>query len=231
MPQLTATTILQLTLLLSALPVQYLISRWTGPSVAQRYHATKRLMGLWTEWRKNYLNTTVWTEWLSQLMEEVMSLVTGAAGGDEAGQMSEESLDLEAMMQDNDLGFFGASRSIRRPRPPFVFLRVGDVVMEVNGHMIGVIVSWDPELRAPPEWINRVHPNTEDRTSQNTPHYKVLFSGPGPSTLLVGYLPQNRLERLTGTRPDIPTLESYFTHFDGERFIMQPWLQEIFPED
>ncbi|CDQ83211.1 unnamed protein product [Oncorhynchus mykiss] len=67
--------------------------------------------------------------------------------------------------------------------------------------------------------------------AENTPHYKVLFSGPGPSSLLVGYLPQTRLERVTGTRPEIPTLEQYFTHFDGERFIMQPWLQEIFPED
>eukprot|EP00063_Salmo_salar_P014575 XP_013989410.1 PREDICTED: uncharacterized protein LOC106566092 isoform X2 [Salmo salar] len=196
MPQLTVATILQLTLLLSALPAQYLISRWTGASVAQRYHATKRVL----------------------------------VGGEEEGEVPGESPALEVMLQDNDLGFFGASRSVRRPRPPFVFLRVGDVVMERNGHMIGVIVSWDPELRAPPEWMSRVHPN-EEVNAENTPHYKVLFSGPGPSSFLVGYLPQTRLERVTGTKPEIPTLEQYFTHFDGERFIMQPWLQEIFPED
>ncbi|XP_023853344.1 uncharacterized protein si:dkey-261l7.2 isoform X2 [Salvelinus sp. IW2-2015] len=196
MPQLTVATILQLTLLLSALPAQYLISRWTGASVAQRYHSTKRVL----------------------------------VAGEEEGEVPGESPALEVMLQDNDLGFFGASRSVRRPRPPFVFLRVGDVVMERNGHMIGVIVSWDPELRAPPEWMSRVHPN-EEVTAENTPHYKVLFSGPGPSSFLVGYLPQTRLERVTGTRPEIPTLEQYFTHFDGERFIMQPWLQEIFPED
>ncbi|XP_035632933.1 uncharacterized protein si:dkey-261l7.2 isoform X3 [Oncorhynchus keta] len=196
MPQLTVATILQLTLLLSALPAQYLISRWTGASVAQRYHATKRVL----------------------------------VGGEEEGEVPGESPALEVMLQDNDLGFFGASRLVRRPRPPFVFLRVGDVVMERNGHMIGVIVSWDPELRAPPEWMSRLHPN-EEVNAENTPHYKVLFSGPGPSSLLVGYLPQTRLERVTGTRPEIPTLEQYFTHFDGERFIMQSWLQEIFPED
>ncbi|XP_012993995.2 uncharacterized protein si:dkey-261l7.2 [Esox lucius] len=227
MPQLTATTILQLTLLLSALPVQYLISQWTGASVAQRYHATKRLLGLWAEWRKNYLNTTVWTDWLSQLMEDFTVLVSGG----ETEVIPAQTLDLEAMLQDNDLGFFGASRSARRPRPPFVFLRVGDVVMETSGHMVGVIVSWDPEPRAPPEWIHRLNPVTEGRKWEHTPHYKVLFSGPVPSSLLVGYLPQTRLERLPGTRPEIPTLEKYFTHFDGERFVMQPWLQEIFPED
>ncbi|KAJ8008725.1 hypothetical protein DPEC_G00081400 [Dallia pectoralis] len=227
MPQLTATTILQLTLLLSALPVQYLISQWTGASVAQRDHATKRLFGLWADWRKNYLNTTVWSDWLTQLMEEFTVLVTGG----EKEELVGESVDLEAMLQDNDLGFFGASRSPRRPRPPFVFMHVGDVVMETNGHMLGVIVSWDPEPRAPPEWINRVNPVTEGRKWENTPHYKVLFSGPLPSTLLVGYLPQTSLRKLTGTRPDVPTLEKYFTYFDGERFVMQPWLKEIFPED
>lgn len=93
--------------------------------------------------------------------------------------------------------------------------------------------------------------------AENTPHYKVLFSGPGPSSVTIGYLPQTQLQRVTGIRvgsqnrvsanrttraskhlpllcplqPDIPTLENYFTHFDGERFIMQPWLQKIYPED
>lgn len=36
--------------------------------------------------------------------------------------------------------------------------------------------------------------------AENTPHYKVLFSGPGPSSLVIGYLPQTQLERITGMR-------------------------------
>lgn len=36
--------------------------------------------------------------------------------------------------------------------------------------------------------------------AEKTPHYKVLFSGPGPSSLFVGYLPQTQLERITGMR-------------------------------
>lgn len=42
MPQLSATAVLQLVLLLSALPAQYFISRWSGSTAAQRYHATTR---------------------------------------------------------------------------------------------------------------------------------------------------------------------------------------------
>ncbi|MEQ2222497.1 hypothetical protein ILYODFUR_026976 [Ilyodon furcidens] len=135
------------------------------------------------------------------------------------------------MIFDNDQGFFGASKAVRSPRPPFVFLRVGEVVMERKGHMVGVVVSWDPELRAPPEWVDRMYSSSEDTKAEKTPHYKVLFSGPGPSSLMVAYLPQTQLERITGMRPDIPTLENYFTHFDGTRFVMQDWLRELFPED
>ncbi|XP_056150539.1 uncharacterized protein si:dkey-261l7.2 isoform X1 [Lampris incognitus] len=224
MPQFTAATVLQITLLLSALPAQYFISRWCGTTAAQRHHATARLLKMWKELRTSYLNGNVWMEWATLQMSKLKSLV---GLGEEA---SAESLAIEVMLYDNDHGFFGASKEVRSPRPPFVFLRVGDVVMQRTDHMVGVVVSWDSELRAPPEWVNRVYSNSEIK-AENTPHYKVLFSGPGPSSLFVAYLPQTQLDRITGLRPDIPTLEHYFTHFDGERFIMQPWLSEIFPED
>lgn len=226
MPQLTAAAALQLVLLLSAVPAQYFITRWSGSTAAQRYHATARLLRVWKEWRTSFLNGTAWMDWASQQMSKVQSLV-----GFGQGQMPEESLALESLLYDNDLGFFGASKTVRSPRPPYVFLRVGEVVMERKGHLVGVVVSWDPEMRAPQEWVDRVYSSFEDNKAENTPHYKVLFSGPGPSSVLVGYLPQTQLERITGMRPDIPTLERYFTHFDGERFVMQDWLRELFPED
>ncbi|KAM3602427.1 uncharacterized protein V6R79_003870 [Siganus canaliculatus] len=224
MPQVTATAVLQLVLLLSAVPAQYYISRWSGSTAVKRYHATTRLLRIWKDW-KSYL--TAWMDWGSQQMSKILSLV----GLEQENEMWPESLALESMMYDNDQGFFGASKAVRSPRPPYVFLRVGEVVMERKGHMVGVVVSWDPEMRAPPAWVNRVYADSENIKAENTPHYKVLFSGPGPSSMLVGYLPQTQLERITGTRPDIPTLENYFTHFDGERFVMQPWLRDLFPDD
>ncbi|GAA6224490.1 uncharacterized protein LOC108898066, partial [Lates japonicus] len=225
MPQLTAAAALQLVLLLSAVPAQYLISRWSGTTAAQRYHATTRLLRIWKQWRASYLNGTAWMDWANQQMSYVKSLV----GLED--QVAHQLPPVESMLYDNDQGFFGASKTVRSPRPPYVFLRVGEVVMDRNRHMVGVVVSWDPELRAPSEWVDRMYSSPEGFAAENTPHYKVLFSGPGPSSLLVAYLPQTQLERITGMRPDIPTLENYFTHFDGERFIMQPWLRELFPED
>lgn len=109
--------------------------------------------------------------------------------------------------------------------------------MERKGHMVGVVVSWDPELQAPPEWVDKVYFNSkvntqsssaavynaalpqrlcletlqtetvfvcvQDTKAEKTPHYKVLFSGPAPSSLMVAYLPQTQLERVTGIRVSI----------------------------
>lgn len=69
-----------------------------------------------------------------------------------------------------------ASKEARSPRPPFVFLRVGDVVMERRGHMVGVVVSWDPELRAPPEWIDRVYSDDVSTFTHYSRSKKPVFS-------------------------------------------------------
>lgn len=228
MPELTARAILQIVLLISALPAQYLISQWTGASVAQRHHATTRLLGIWNEARESYLNVTVWTDWAAKQVSKVMQIV---GIEEEVEGVPGESPAIEVMLHDNDLGFFGASREVRSPRPPFVFLKVGEVVMERRGHMVGVVVSWDTELKAPQEWISRMYSDSEETKAEHTPHYKVLFQGPGPSSVMVAYLPQTQLDRITGMQPDIAILGQYFTHFDGERFVMQPWLREIYPED
>ncbi|XP_043962440.1 uncharacterized protein si:dkey-261l7.2 isoform X2 [Gambusia affinis] len=155
MPQLGPAAALQIALLLSAVPAQYYISRWCGSTAAQRYHATTRLLRIWKQWRTSYLNASAWSDWTNQQLSKVKSLV---GLGQEEEQVSPP---IETMIFDNDHGFFGASKAVRSPRPPFVFLRVGEVVMERKGHMIGVVVSWDEELRAPQEWVDRMYSNSE----------------------------------------------------------------------
>lgn len=227
MPQVSATALLQLALLLSAVPAQYFISQWYGSTATQRFHATSRLLRIWKDLRSSYLNSTAWMEWSNGHFNRVMSYF----GFEMDPEESPKTPAIETMLFDNDKGYFGASKTVRKPRPPYVFLRVGEVVMEMRGHMVGVVVSWDPELRAPTEWVERMYSNSQNIKAEKTPHYKVLFSGPGASSLLVAYLPQTQLERISGIRPNIPTLDNYFTHFDGQRFVMQPWLRAIFPED
>ncbi|XP_030643034.1 uncharacterized protein LOC115823148 isoform X2 [Chanos chanos] len=188
MPQITAAAIMQLTLLLSALPAQYLISKWTGGSAAQRLHATKSVLKAWGEIRKSYLNLTAWIDWMSSRLPRVTFF-----GAEEEETPPGEPLPFEMMLNDNDFGYFAASNEVRSPRPEYVLHRVGEVIMEKNSHMVGVIVGWDAELRAPPEWIKR--------------------------------------EGYTDSEPNIPMLQQYFTHFDGKKFVMQEWLEKIYPDD
>lgn len=53
-----------------------------------------------------------------------------------------------------------------------MFLRVGEVVMERNGNLIGVVVSWDPEMRAPQEWVDRVYASSEVSIHNSTHTHK-----------------------------------------------------------
>ncbi|KAI4900690.1 hypothetical protein NFI96_033775 [Prochilodus magdalenae] len=227
MPQLT--TVLQVALLLSAVPAQYLISKWTSGTAAQRNLATQGILDVWKDLRKSYLNMTVWMDWLSPWMPNIPLF-----GGQEEdlGRAMEEAFALEMLIHSNNLGYFGVSEEQRSPRPEYVLHRVGEVVMDTQNHMVGVIVGWDAGLRAPPEWIKRKQfTDSEVRRLEDTPHYRVLFSGPNESSLMIGYLPQTAIHLFEGYQPDIPTLDQYFYHFDGKRFVMQDWLKELYPED
>lgn len=227
MPQITATTVLQLTLLLSALPAQFLISKWTSRSAAERHHAITSLLRVWNDLRSSYLNASAWSEWATSWVPTV----TLFDSTEELGDVDDGSPPLEDLLQDNDLGYFAASKHVHSPRPAYVLHRVGHVVMENQNHMVGVIVGWDAELRAPSNWIKKRYSQSELQSAADSPHYKVLFSGPASSSIMVGYLPQSSLRRVNGYKPEIPTLNLYFSDFDGQKFVMKPWLEQIYPDD
>ncbi|XP_031437769.1 si:dkey-261l7.2 [Clupea harengus] len=227
MPQITTTAILQLTLLLSALPAQFLISKWTRGSAVERFHAIKSLLKAWNDLRLSYLNASAWGEWVTSWVPEV----TFFDSPEEEEDVEDGTPPIEVLLQDNDLGYFGASKDIHSPRPAYVLHRVGQVVMENQNHMVGVIVGWDAELRAPSKWIKKRYTESELQSAADSPHYKVVFSGPASTSIMVGYLPQSTLKLIRGYKPDIPTLDMYFSDFDGGKFVMLPWLEQIYPED
>ncbi|KAI7794281.1 uncharacterized protein si:dkey-261l7.2 [Triplophysa rosa] len=228
MPQITSAVIIQLTLLLSAFPAQYIISRWTSGNAVQRNQATQRILDTWVLMRKNYLNTTAWVDWLNSWIPKLPSFEEEV----DPQHTMEEALTIELLMHDNEHGYFAVSKEPRSPRPSYVLHRVGQVVIEKQNGMMGVIVGWDVGLRAPPEWIKRKkYTDSELERALDTPHYRILFSGPDSSSILIGYIPQYNIQLIQGFKPDIPTLERYFSHFDGERFVMEEWLEEIYPHD
>lgn len=48
---------------------------------------------------------------------------------------------------------------------------------------------------------------------------------------MIGYLPQNTLQLFEGYKLEIPTLDQYFSHFNGKKFVMLDWLKELYPDD
>ncbi|XP_028653551.1 uncharacterized protein si:dkey-261l7.2 [Erpetoichthys calabaricus] len=224
MPQVTPAVFLQLALLLSALPAQYLISQWTGKDAAYRYHATQRLIRSWNNFQKSYLNVGAVVERVQRWVSNVMPSMTNLDNEQEG-----ESPAFEVLRFQRENGYFGDSREIRSPRPNSVLYRVGEVIMEKDHGMIGVIVGWDEKLKAPREWIEQRYSHTEGE--EDVPHYKVLFGEPSGKAVMVDYIRQTALQAVTGVKPQIPNSEIYFRHYDGRKFIMQPWLKAIYPDD
>lgn len=57
--------------------------------------------------------------------------------------------------------------------------------MERKGHMVGVVVSWDPEMRAPQGWIDRMYANSEVSDSLTGKQLLLLWSPRHSRILLV----------------------------------------------
>ncbi|XP_027027198.1 uncharacterized protein si:dkey-261l7.2 [Tachysurus fulvidraco] len=228
MPQLTETMLPHLVILLCALSAQYLIMELASGTEAQRTLATQGILEAWKITRMKYLNMTVWADWIASWMPKFPLL--GAE--EDQDTIQADILALESLMRSNTQGYFAESEVPRSPRPEYVLHRVGEVVMEMENHMVGVIVGWDEGLRVPPEWLRRKkYTDSQLKRMDSTPHYKILFSGSDESSLMVGYMPQNVLQLFEGYKPDIPTLDRYFSHFNGKKFVMLDWLKELYPED
>ncbi|TSP79480.1 hypothetical protein Baya_10354 [Bagarius yarrelli] len=87
MPQVTGPMLLQLALLLCALPAQYLIMH---------------ILDVWKSARRSYLNTTAWVDWIHSWMPKLPLL--GAE--EELDDMPGFIMQLESLMRDNEFGYF-----------------------------------------------------------------------------------------------------------------------------
>ncbi|MCJ8741455.1 hypothetical protein PDJAM_G00070900 [Pangasius djambal] len=106
MPQVTGPVLLQLALLLCALPAQYLIMEWTSGTAAQRRLATQGILDVWESMRTSYLNVTVWVDWITSWMPKLPLL--GAE--EELEEMHGEIMALEILMRSNEHGYFAGKR-------------------------------------------------------------------------------------------------------------------------
>uniref|UniRef100_UPI00398F6E36 uncharacterized protein n=1 Tax=Pristiophorus japonicus TaxID=55135 RepID=UPI00398F6E36 len=222
MPQLTVAAALQIGLLISALPAQYFLSRWSGSNSTQRIQASRRLLNNWNQFRRSYLNLQAWKDWLKEWSLSDRSIQNEDPLG--------ESPAVEVFLLKEKEGYFAGSLEPRSPRPLSVKYRVGQVFRHKQDGYLGVIVGWDENARGPEDWINERYPSTM-QDLKYTPHYKVLVhttDGRNPAT---AYIPEKDIVILTDVQVYHPLLVSYFSMFDGAQYIMMPWLTEVYPHD
>jgi len=213
----TRTHLLQLLLLMSAVPLQYFLTRSSSEST-RAFDLQNVLTGL-SHLKTKFLNISYWTKLCTNLL--------GIWVGQESGTSPSFPDVISTSPTD---GQYGTSMEIRHPRPPFVKFRVGQVIKHKSWNYRGVIIGWDEVAKASESWLNAMHP--KDKPEYRTmPNYAVLIDTRDRLAPQMSYVVQENIEVVTGTVIFHPLVDDYFEHFDGKQYVPRPWLKTIYPND
>uniref|UniRef100_A0A915J0W3 Hemimethylated DNA-binding domain-containing protein n=1 Tax=Romanomermis culicivorax TaxID=13658 RepID=A0A915J0W3_ROMCU len=74
---------------------------------------------------------------------------------------------------------------------------------------------------------------SSEKEWNNSPNYAVLVDirSVNSNAPQVGYVVQENLELVTNTRILHPLLDSYFENYVNGRYVMRPWLENVYPLD
>ncbi|XP_030051489.1 uncharacterized protein LOC115465226 [Microcaecilia unicolor] len=215
MPRINPATLLQIGLLLSAVPVQYFISRYFGTDSTERLELMQRITLHWSDFRQSYLSPNVWIEQVNEWISNVRLWYYR----DEIEKEAAES-------------YFAESTDVRSPKPSFVKFSVGQMVVHKQFGYSGVITGWDPKVRAPEDWLKETYSSEKEiEVKKNIPHYRILICRPQNYGKTISYIAQDEVIVLKGLQLYHPVLHIYFSMFEGSRYVMHPWLQRIYPHD
>uniref|UniRef100_A0A8C4PDV9 Uncharacterized LOC112995855 n=1 Tax=Dromaius novaehollandiae TaxID=8790 RepID=A0A8C4PDV9_DRONO len=185
MPHISAAALLQICVLLSALPAQYFISQWYGTDSAQRIQITERIIVWWSSFTKSYLSLDAWTDHLKLWLSKTRNWYYG-----EKKIKSGEN-------EETTNSYFAESTYIRSPKPEYIQFSVGQVIVHKRFGYSGVIVGWDVKAKAPEEWLQHKYPPAK-QDLKDTPHYRILINkanGFGKST---AYIPEEEITIIMG---------------------------------
>ncbi|XP_019143170.2 uncharacterized protein LOC109145001 isoform X1 [Corvus cornix cornix] len=218
MPHINAAAALQISMLLFALPAQYFISQWYGTDSAERIRITERIIASWSISTRSYLSRDAWSDrlklWLSKTRNWYYGENKTRSGDNEAKPHS----------------YFTESTHVHSPKPEYIKFRVGQVIIHRRFGYSGVIVGWDVKANMPEERLQPRYPPVK-QDLKDTPHYRILINkanGFGKST---AYVPEEEITIITGLEVYHPDMETYFSGYDGSKYIMQPWLKKLYPHD
>ncbi|NWR13229.1 FBX21 protein, partial [Paradoxornis webbianus] len=241
MPHINAAAALQISVLLFALPAQYFISQWYRKDPAECIQVTERLIiASWSISTRSYLSPDVWadclklwvskTRTISQVNDSPKKLVYMLLNlhfrNWYCGENKTKSGDNEAKPH----SYFAESTHVHSPKPEYIKFRVGQVIIHRRFGYSGVIVGWDVKANTPEEQLQPRYSPVEQNL-KGSPHYRILIhkaNGFGKST---AYVPEEEITVIMGLEVYHPDMETYFSGYDGSKYIMQPWLKKLYPRD
>ncbi|NXU96868.1 FBX21 protein, partial [Cettia cetti] len=233
MPHINAAAALQVSVLLFALPAQYFISQWYRTDSAERIQATERLIiASWSISTRSYLSPDVWADrlklWVSKartcLYVELLILHFRNWYYGENKTKSGEN-------EGKPHSYFSESTHVHSPKPEYIKFHVGQVIIHRRFGYSGVIVGWDVKANTPEEQLQpRYSPVKQDL--KDTPHYQILINKANGSGKSTAYVPEEEITVIMGLEVVYhPDMETYFSGYDGSKYIMQPWLKKLYPHD
>lgn len=229
--------VLQLGLLMLAIPAQYLLMKYTEvPDVQQRNSALRRLLSSAVGFKAKYLSWQTWQKWCIDMFGKVQSMRqrgTGQAGVGQpnSGQTTQgESPATEVLQFRDPNGYFAGSTDIRSPRPSNIKYRIGQVVKHKTWGYRGVIIGWDPVAKAPDNWLREMHP-ADKHHWRTMPNYAILVDTRDRQSPQRTYVPEENIEIISNSKIIHPELDDYFEQFDGAQYLPRPWLLSVYPHD
>ncbi|XP_076466423.1 F-box only protein 21-like [Babylonia areolata] len=221
--------VLQLSLLLLAVPAQYFITHLISSSdSSSRNLAFRRLVNSAAGFRSKYLSLAAWSQWC----QDLLSLFSPAGSHHFHGHddPNGESPAVEVLRYKDKWGYFASSPEPRSPRPSNVKFHVGQVIRHKRWKYRGVIIGWDPKAKAPEDWLRMNHPSNKKHW-RDMPNYSILVDTRDRLAPQITYVPQENIEVIDKTQVMHPSLDNYFEHYDGAQYITRPWLQAVYPQD
>nr|XP_026648579.1 F-box only protein 21-like [Zonotrichia albicollis]XP_026648580.1 F-box only protein 21-like [Zonotrichia albicollis] len=218
MPHINAAAALQISMLLFALPAQYFISQWYRTDSAERIQITERIIASWSISTRSYLSLDAWTDhlklWLSKTRNWYYGENKAKSGANEVKPHS----------------YLAESAHVHSPKPQYIKFCVGQVIIHRRFGYSGVIVGWDVKANTPEEQLQPRYPPVK-QDLKDTPHYRILINkanGFGKST---AYVSEEEITVTMGLEVYHPDMKTYFSGYDGSKYIMQPWLKKLYPHD
>ncbi|NWV75512.1 FBX21 protein, partial [Dasyornis broadbenti] len=232
MPHINAAALVQLSMLLFALPAQYFISQWYGTDSAERIQITERLViASWSISTRSYLSLDAWADRFKLLLSKTRTcLYVELLILHFRNWYYEENKTRSGHNKAKPHSSFAETTHVHSPKPEYIKFHVGQVIIHKRFGYSGVIVGWDVKATTPEEQLQSRYPPAK-QDLKYTPHYRILINkanGFGKST---AYVPEEEITIIMGLEVYHPDMETYFSGYDGSKYIMQPWLKRLYPHD